>query len=222
MNAKLKGALVLVGVFALGALAGGAGMRIWMQQERAEEITQGPGRRFERHHLRALERTLNLTREQRDQIEAIMQKYRPERNRLLRELSDNCGAPMKEHKQKIDSEIRALLNPDQQQRFDALLETQGKRFPFMRPPRRGRHGGPHRGRHAPGRGPTPSRSGRGHLIRQFDQDGDGKLGQQEVPPAVWAEISGADSNGDGLVTRRELRAQHAARRPQSPASLPSP
>jgi len=157
MNAKLKGALVLVGVFVLGALAGGAGMRTWMQREQAEEITQGPGRRLERRHLRALVRTLNLTRHQRDQVETIMQKHRPERDRLLQELSDNCGAPMQEHKQKIDSEIRVLLNPDQQQRFDALLETQGERFPFMRPPRRGRHGGLHRGRHAPGGGPPPSR-----------------------------------------------------------------
>ncbi|MFC1642009.1 hypothetical protein ACFL5O_04880 [Myxococcota bacterium] len=157
-NAKLKGVMILSGVFLLGALAGGAGVRAWTQQEYTKEVTLEPDTRVERRHLRKLQWELDLSDQQRDGIRQIMQNYRPERRRLLRELAANCGTPMREHKRKLHNEIRAILNPSQQQHFDQLLAKQSERFPFIRPPRSG-HGA---GRHVRGGGPLASHSGCGH------------------------------------------------------------
>jgi len=159
-NAKLKGGLILLGVFVLGSLTGAAGMRAYMQRDEVEELTGGPEARFGLQHFRALARELDLSDEQRQQVREIVKKHRPERRRLMQELSEGCGADMQEHKQKVDAEIRAVLTPEQQQRFDALLSKQRERFPFLAAPPRhgpgGRRGGG--GPHGPGRrggGPPP-------------------------------------------------------------------
>ena len=154
---KLIGGLVLLGVFALGAVAGGAGVWAWTKQKYVDEATAGPGRRFERRHFRALARELDLRDEQRARIEEIMRQRRPEREKLMKEMAEKCAGPMKEHKAKVDEEIRAVLDPAQQKRFDELLEKQSKRFPLMGPRRFGRHHGPPGGppRGGPPPGPPP-------------------------------------------------------------------
>jgi Spy/CpxP family protein refolding chaperone len=220
-SAKLKGGLILVGVFVLGGLAGGAGMRAYMQRDYAEELTAGPAERLGRRHFMALSRELDLSDEQREKVREIMRKHRPEREQLMQQLAEDCGAPLGEHKAKLDAEIRSVLDPEQQKRFDALLEKQDQRFSLggrhrggkgkggMR--RRMKRGGP--GGPAPGTSgdrPGPERPGRGGPIQRFDEDGDGMLSEQEVPPRLWERISEADVDGDGLVTREELR-EHRGR-----------
>jgi Spy/CpxP family protein refolding chaperone len=142
ISAKLKGGLVLVGVFLLGGLAGGATARAWVQRDYAAQLTGRPGERIARRHLGALARELNLSDEQRERVRAIMDKHRSEREAVMKKLAESCGAPMREHKAKVDAEIRAVLDPEQRKRFDALLTKQRERFPLVGSPPFGPESGP--------------------------------------------------------------------------------
>jgi hypothetical protein len=45
-------------------------------------------------------------------------------------------------------------------------------------------------------------------FQRFDANSDGKLDKAEVPDFVWARIGVADADGDGAVTRDEIRTAH--------------
>ena len=50
--------------------------------------------------------------------------------------------------------------------------------------------------------------GQGHkggLMGRFDENKDEKLSESEVPAEVWAKVSKADTDADGLVSQAELR-----------------
>ncbi|WP_095080189.1 LTXXQ domain protein [Pseudomonas sp. Irchel s3h17] len=78
---------------------------------------------------------LDLTHEQREQIRKIMGKQMLERKQLVdkyleklppadqKALKDEMAA----RHQKTEAEIRALLKPDQQQKFDAIQKKQAER-----------------------------------------------------------------------------------------------
>jgi hypothetical protein len=51
------------------------------------------------------------------------------------------------------------------------------------------------------------------MMRRLDRDGDRKISQDDVSPETWDRISAADADGDGFVTRDELRQHRRARRP---------
>jgi protein CpxP len=86
---------------------------------------------------RALQRELGLTSQQRDAVQGILERQLPERRRLMSDMLQHCGDPLRVHKAKVDAEIRAVLNPEQQRRFDALAARQGERlFPRMQHGRR--------------------------------------------------------------------------------------
>lgn len=42
------------------------------------------------------------------------------------------------------------------------------------------------------------------LLEAFDDNDDGELSEDEVPPGVWRRLSAADANEDGVVTRKEF------------------
>jgi len=46
-----------------------------------------------------------------------------------RSIMDRCGGPLRAQKAQMDSEIRALLRPDQQARYDQLLKDSEGRQP---------------------------------------------------------------------------------------------
>ena len=168
MNTKLKGILILTGVFALGAVAGAGSSWAWLKQDVADELGGEMGRQFERRHLKALTRELDLTDEQSAKIKEIMTKHRQEREELMRTLADDCGGELRQHREKVAGEIRAVLDPDQQRQFDELRNKQLERFPLMGPPR-GRPGG----------GPGKGRRGCGPQSPGSEQDGDAAV---EAPP----------------------------------------
>jgi Spy/CpxP family protein refolding chaperone len=146
---KLTGVLVIVGVFLLGALAGGAGLFAWQQRSDADELMAGPTEWMQHRRLAALGRHLGLSSAQREQIRQIMLRHRAEREKLLNDLNDRCGTTLRDHKAKVDAEIRAVLSPEQQAQFDRLQAKQRERFPFGQPPMMGRGG---MGRGGMGRG----------------------------------------------------------------------
>jgi Spy/CpxP family protein refolding chaperone len=118
---KLKGYAALFVVFVLGILLGGAGSRA-MLQRRYKALFHDRGAVFEHRRLGALSRRLELDDPQEDRVRDVLGKYGKQRRVLTREIMDRCGAPLREQKSRMDSEIRALLRPEQQARYDQLLK----------------------------------------------------------------------------------------------------
>lgn len=52
----------------------------------------------------------------------------------------------------------------------------------------------------------------GKIFKHFDKNKDGSLTADEVPEKIWNKISRADANGDGAVTKAELRQARKDRR----------
>jgi Spy/CpxP family protein refolding chaperone len=87
-----------------------------------------PGRLIER-----LQRDLDLTSEQRTQIEQIFEARRPRLEAVQREVQARAA----EEQRDLQAEIRTVLTPEQQQRFDRWLEQpRGRGSRGGRPPGR--------------------------------------------------------------------------------------
>lgn len=130
-NWKLIG--ILLGVFVLGAATGSALTRFFVHRQMAGLF--GPeGERSRRFKLRALSRRLDLSASQERAVGEIMRRHSPERRRLMREAMQACGPRMRAHKAAVDAEIRQLLSPEQQKRFDELVRMQDRKW-FGHPPR---------------------------------------------------------------------------------------
>jgi Spy/CpxP family protein refolding chaperone len=113
-------------------LVAGLGMARWIPgvHERPLRPMEGRGP----HGLPPFLHELDLTDKQEQDARAIFEKHRPELDAILRESFPRVRAV----NDRIDAEIRALLTPEQQKKFDELRA------------RRPRHG-PGR----PGEGPGP-------------------------------------------------------------------
>ena len=120
-RAKLKGYGALLLVFALGILIGGAGSRALLQR-RYKDLFRDRSAVFENRRLGALARRLKLDDAQEDRVRDILGKYGKQRRVLSREIMTRCGAPLHAQKAQMDGEIRALLRPDQQARYDQLIK----------------------------------------------------------------------------------------------------
>ena len=125
---KLKGYGALVLVFTLGILIGGAGSWATLQA-RYKRFFRDPSEMFERRRLGALSRRLRLDDAQEDRARDVFGKYGKQRRALTREIMTRCGGPLRAQKTQLDAEIRALLRPDQQTRYDQLLKDSEGRFP---------------------------------------------------------------------------------------------
>ncbi|HYQ14232.1 MAG TPA: hypothetical protein VEQ58_00685 [Polyangiaceae bacterium] len=134
---KLKTYGVVFGIFIVGAGAGGAAGYAMASKRLAEVFGDdrpgfGDARRYE-----ALSRELDLSRDQRKQVRAIMERHRDENRELTRAMVEKCGDDLQDLRQRVDGEIGGVLSAEQQQRFKQLMDQRGKRFPLGRPgPRR--------------------------------------------------------------------------------------
>ena len=135
-RSSLNAFLVLAGVF-VGGLGTGVATTLAWSHHRLIGFMEHEGSHRNDLRVRALQRALDLTNEQRGTIAAILEGQMPERRRLMGEMMQNCGEPVRAYKTKVDAQIRAVLNPQQQKRFDQLAERQGERL-FLGP----RHGVP--------------------------------------------------------------------------------
>ncbi len=127
-RAKLKGIGVFLLVVALGVLTGGAGSRA-MLQRRYRELFKNRDDVFQLRRIGALSHSLDLDDAQEDKVRDIMSKYGDKRRDLTRDILDRCGAPLREQKAQLDSEIRTVLRPEQQTRYDKLLKDSDRRHP---------------------------------------------------------------------------------------------
>jgi Spy/CpxP family protein refolding chaperone len=116
---KAKIWLVLVAVFVLGAVTGGALAGLYRSR-----ASSGTGReakdRTMKERFEKMRQELNLTDQQTTQVRAILEDTRGEYKTLREELRPRFEEP----RLKARAKIRALLNADQQKKFDALVAQQ--------------------------------------------------------------------------------------------------
>ena len=123
VNPRLKVWLVLLGVFVLGGVTGAAldgAYRLQASSERQEKHGHG---RDKAAYFEDLRRDLNLNDQQAAQVRAILEETRNEFRQLRAEARPRYDAL----KQKARERIRAVLTPEQQQRFDAKVAERDAR-----------------------------------------------------------------------------------------------
>ena len=108
----LKVWLVLVVVFLLGSLTGGAVTGFYRSMSRPNRGGGEPRDRMEK-----MRRDLSLTDDQMKSVSAILDDTKNEYKSLRQELKPRFDEP----RQKARVKIRALLTPEQQQKFDAMV-----------------------------------------------------------------------------------------------------
>ena len=141
VSRRLYAYLVVAAAFLVGAICGGGAAFAYVSERHAailREDARGP----ETRRLRILSRKLDLDADQEQRIRDILTKERETMRDLGRDMMERCGAPLREHKSHVDAEIRAVLRPDQQRRYDELREKRRERMwlgPGPRRPRDDRH-----------------------------------------------------------------------------------
>lgn len=122
---RLVTALLLIATFAAGTITGGALVQLIAKRDPPSHA--GPD-------MGPLPwETLNLTEAQRNQAHAILERYRPRLDAIFDETAPKVHAITDE----IDKEVRKLLTPEQQSRFDRILSDRRSGPPGLRPPRPG-------------------------------------------------------------------------------------
>lgn len=111
-HTRLKVWLVLVVVFVLGSVTGAALTGLYWSRAAGNRPERNPQQRFEK-----MRSELNLTDDQTKAVSAILDETRNEYRTLRGELKPRFDEP----RQKARAKIRALLSPEQQQKFDAMV-----------------------------------------------------------------------------------------------------
>jgi Spy/CpxP family protein refolding chaperone len=117
----------LLGVFALGAVAGGGALAAWHGKHRRDMAETGFGMHGERPML-AMMRRLGLTEQQRQAIEDVLEKHAPKRRAIMQDIMAKCGREFDQEKDALDAEIRAILTEEQRARFEDLSTRQRERM----------------------------------------------------------------------------------------------
>jgi Spy/CpxP family protein refolding chaperone len=115
---KLKIWLVLVVVFLLGGVTGAALTGLY--HARASANRASSHEREQQAHFDEMRRELNLSDEQTAAVRAILDETRNEYRALRAELRPRFEEP----REKARARIRALLTPEQQQKFDQIVARQ--------------------------------------------------------------------------------------------------
>lgn len=110
--------MLILAVFALGGVTGASLDRLYLIKQRPDRLTtpQAPGQRWRQQLLENMKRDLNLSDEQVTKVRTVFEENRKEFNR--RRFSECPG--FKEMREKSDARIRAVLTPEQQERFDQI------------------------------------------------------------------------------------------------------
>lgn len=124
---SLQAYALLGAVLVLGIVSGSGATYAYVRYQTGLAAAPNPGR-MRRERMAAFTRELDLSAEQQAKVEAIFQANNDERDRRTRAMFEACGEPVREHKRRVDAEIRAVLRPEQQARFDELAQEQERRF----------------------------------------------------------------------------------------------
>ena len=127
-KSKLSAVVLLLAAFVLGALTGGAALAL---ADRGSEA--GPKRGDRTSFIERLDRDLELSPEQRQSIELILERHRPRMDSLWREVAPRFETLRAE----VRSEFTALLTPEQQVKHEEMMKRRSERHR-----QNGRHNAP--------------------------------------------------------------------------------
>lgn len=133
MVSKLKIYGIVAGIFVLGAGAGGAAGYAVASKKVAEVLREGRSDAADNRRFEGLASQLDLNREQRQKVRAIMDRHRDEHRQLTQAMFEKCGDDLKALRERVDAEIRGVLDEKQQKRFGELMEKRGHQFPLGGP-----------------------------------------------------------------------------------------
>jgi Spy/CpxP family protein refolding chaperone len=114
-------------MFVLGAVCSAGAYHTLARRGDAEFFSADPSK-FEARRVEAMGRELGLDDEQRKKLLGIFQRHADEHKRLLRQEIETCGGPMTRHRERVDAEIRAILDPEQRARFETLRTERRRRL----------------------------------------------------------------------------------------------
>ena len=121
---RLKIWLVVVGVFALGCVTGASLDSAYRLKASNDERPAMRGKRGNKGEMfEQMKSDLNLTEQQATEIRSILDQTRNDYRQLRTEVRPRYDAL----RQNARTRIRALLNPEQQQRFDAKVAERDAR-----------------------------------------------------------------------------------------------
>jgi Spy/CpxP family protein refolding chaperone len=113
---RLKIWLVVIGVFLLGGVTGAALDSVYrLRASGGERHERRGGQRNKERLFEEMKSDLGLTDQQATEIRAIIEETRNE----YRQLREKCRPQYDAARAAARARIRALLNPEQQQKFDA-------------------------------------------------------------------------------------------------------
>ncbi|MDR2463173.1 MAG: hypothetical protein LBD30_05275 [Verrucomicrobiales bacterium] len=121
---KIKPWLGLACVFLIGALVGSALTVTMTQKHFRAMVRNGPPPRSAEIVLKKLSRDLELSEQQRAVIAQILKNGTP----LIFKANRDRDAAMKKIFEDTRGEIRAVLNPDQQARYDEMMRRIAERW----------------------------------------------------------------------------------------------
>ncbi len=127
VGGRLRGYLILVTVFALGAVAGGGSTFSFLQRRSAASAARLVDDRVDERRLEILTTQLSLDPAQRERIAHVLNDAKREARVIAREMDGKCGHPLLDHRAKVDDRIRAELGGGQQTKFDELLARRRER-----------------------------------------------------------------------------------------------
>ena len=119
---RWKSILGVLLVFLLGALAGAAVVHRYDRQS-VEAVLSGKGDATAELVVRRLSRSLDLDPAQRDQVRAIVTETRREIAEIRKPVQARIDAALESSR----GRVRALLRPDQQEKFDRIQSERRKR-----------------------------------------------------------------------------------------------
>lgn len=112
----------IVIVFVLGALAGSL-VTYKTYQHRVEGIMKGEPRTMREFIVRRLDRELHLDANQREQLRAIVEETHGE----IKKVRKQTRPQIEEILSRSQEKVRALLRPDQREKYEKLMEERKKK-----------------------------------------------------------------------------------------------
>jgi len=109
MRSRLAPVMLLVAAFALGAFVGGAATSL---ADRSHRHARGPS------FIERLSKDLSLTTAQRDSVQAVLDRHQPAMDSLWQRMRPEFES----ERQLIRTDINALLTPEQQAKYAALIQ----------------------------------------------------------------------------------------------------
>lgn len=149
MQGKTRITIGMVLLFLSGIAVGFFGSGLVLRQQVQKFVGRGPAAMPGRLVQQAL-RDIDLSPEQREQVEAILAETEPE----LRRIAFEYGTMMRQAADEQFERIRTVLRDDQLGEFEQSLVEIRRRFEKMRGGHHRRRPGPPRGAH-PGQDPGP-------------------------------------------------------------------